>query len=59
MESKKWYTSKTLWVNLIAGVAAIYQTFTGTVLLDAEAQVGILAVVNAVLRAVTSTGIEA
>jgi len=53
MELKKWYTSKTLWVNLIAVAAGII----GGDALSPEMQVGILAVINMVLRAVTNTGI--
>jgi hypothetical protein len=55
---KKWYTSKTLWVNAIAGIAGIVQAVTGSAWLDASTQVGLLAIVNAVLRAVTKTGLE-
>ena len=50
---KKRYLSKTLWVNGIAGVAGILQAVTGTAWLNPEAQVGILALVNLVLRVVT------
>ena len=51
---KSWKRSKTLWVNAIAGVAAILQLVTGNMVLDAEAQVGILVVVNIFLRFITS-----
>jgi hypothetical protein len=54
MGSKKWYESKTLWVNGIAGIAAITQAVMGEAIIDAEAQVGILALVNLVLRLITS-----
>jgi len=50
---KKWYLSKTLWVNVIAAVAMVVQAATGQEWLDAEAQVGILAVVNLLMRAIT------
>lgn len=58
MEGKKWYMSRTLWVNAIAGIAGILQAVTGTTLMDPEAQVGILALVNLVLRLVTKTGLS-
>jgi len=58
-ETKSWYTSKTLWVNIIAALAIAVQAMTGTEIIDAEAQVGLLAVVNVILRAVTKTGIGA
>jgi hypothetical protein len=46
---KKWYLSKTLWVNLVAIVAVI----VGDNILTADAQVAILGVVNLILRIVT------
>lgn len=57
MESKKWYTSKTLWANAIAGVAIMAQAFTGKELFPAEAQTGALALINMILRVVTKTGL--
>ncbi len=50
MDTKPWYTSKTLWVNAIAFGAMFAQTYTGFVI-PAEEQVGVLAVINLVLRA--------
>lgn len=49
---KKWYHSKTLWVNTIAIVAIIAQAHYGFVI-NPEEQVGLLAIVNLILRAVT------
>ena len=57
MENKKWYMSKTLWVNTIAGIAGLVQAITGTAIMNPEAQVGILALVNMVLRLITKTGL--
>lgn len=51
--TKKWYHSKVFWFNILACVAMITQAATGTEWLDAEAQVGILAVINLILRIVT------
>jgi len=45
--------SKTLWVNVLAGLAIIIQAVTGESWLNAEVQVGILAVINLVLRIFT------
>jgi uncharacterized membrane protein len=59
VETKSWYTSKTLWVNVIAALAIAAQAATGREIIDAEAQVGLLAVVNVILRLVTKTGIGA
>ncbi len=49
---KKIYLSKTLWVNLIALLALLAQSFMGAVI-DLEAQAAILATVNVFLRLVT------
>ena len=54
---KKWYASKTLWANTLAAVAMVVQSFTGFVV-EPEAQAGMLAVLNLILRAVTKTGLE-
>ena len=51
-EAKKFYQSKTFWVNVIAIAAILAQTQTGFVI-GAESQAAILAVINLVLRAVT------
>lgn len=54
---KKWYVSKTLWVNIIAGVVAVAGAFGLNLPIDGEAQTaivgGIMAVVNIVLRFTT------
>src|SRR5574343_1000218 len=55
--AKSWYTSKTLWANNMAVVAIIVQTQTGLVM-DAEIQVAILAVINFILRLVTRQQID-
>ena len=44
--------SKTLWVNVLAVVAMLVQGQTGFII-DAEAQIALLGVINLVLRAVT------
>ena len=57
MENKKWFLSKTFWINILAIVALIIQTQTGFVF-SPEAQVSVLALLNIVLRAVTKAPIE-
>ena len=57
MNTKRWYTSKTLWVNLLAIAAFGVQTEFGYIL-DAEAQAVILAVINLILRVVTKKGLS-
>ena len=54
--TKAWYLSKTLWVNLIALIAIVTQGVTGFVIAP-EAQVGLLVVVNLILRAITNEGL--
>jgi uncharacterized membrane protein len=50
---KMWYESKALWVNLIAALALIAQSYTKVWVLTPEAQLGVLALVNIFLRLVT------
>jgi hypothetical protein len=52
-ESKKWYTSKTLWINSIAIIGIIVQSHTGFII-SAEDQASILGVINLFLRIITS-----
>ena len=58
---KPFYASKTLWANLIAGVAAVSTAFGFDLGLSPEAQTaivgGVMAVVNVVLRLVTKDAI--
>ena len=53
METKKWWESKTVWVNLAMAAGILTQVFIGTAVLDAEAQAAIVVVVNLILRLVT------
>lgn len=57
LKEKPWWASKTIWVNIIAGVAAISTAFGLDLGLDAEAQAalvgGVMALVNVILRIVT------
>ncbi len=57
METKPWYVSKTLWVNVIAMIAMLVQTKVGFVI-DAETQAALLIVINLVLRIITKTPIS-
>jgi len=49
---KEWYLSKTLWVNVIAIVAIIIQSYTSFII-DPATQASILVLINIILRAVT------
>ena len=59
---KAWWTSKTLWANAVAVVAAVLTGF-GIDVLNTETQgalvVGIVAVTNMVLRSITKQGLSA
>ena len=61
METKPFYASKTLWVNLVAVIAALSGAFGLDLGLDPETQVtivgAIMGVVNIVLRFTTTTAI--
>jgi hypothetical protein len=51
---KRWWLSKTLWVNAISLLAIIVQGVTGKEMIPLEAQGSILAGINMVLRMVTN-----
>ena len=57
MNTKRWYTSKTLWLNLLAIAALVAQAEFGYIL-DAEAQAAILAIINLILRIITKKGLS-
>lgn len=54
---KSWYLSKTLWVNCIAAVVMLLQMKFGFVI-DPEAQTGLLAMINVILRVVTKQPLD-
>jgi len=62
METKAWYTSKTLWVNALVFIAAISGALGFDLGLDSETQAsivgGAMAVVNVILRLTTKTGVS-
>lgn len=53
---KKFYLSRTFWVNILAVIALIVQSQFGYII-SPETQVSILAVLNILLRAITKTEI--
>ena len=58
---KKWYHSKTLYTNLIGIVVIIVSTVLANEEMAQEiltAEASILAIINLILRAVTSQGLE-
>jgi len=57
--AKKWWQSKTFWVNLIAAAALIAQGITGReIVIAPETQALLLALINLLLRAITRQPIE-
>ena len=62
MDKKKWYKSKTMWVNILTVVAGagsvvqIWQPFLGPVGMGIA--LSVVGTANIVLRAVTSQGVE-
>ena len=57
MNTKAFYLSKTLWINLLAIIAIVIQSRTGYVM-PPEIQVTIYALINLVLRATTGKVID-
>ncbi len=49
---KKWWTSKTMWINIIALLALVLQGIYGWTI-NPEYQLMILGVINVILRAIT------
>jgi len=49
---KEWYLSKTFWVNIVAILAIIVQSYTDFII-DPETQASILVIINLILRAIT------
>ena len=56
METKAFWQSKTLWLNLLAAAAGVVQTYTGFVV-SLEVQGAILIILNVILRFVTKSEI--
>ena len=59
MEDKKWFTSKTLWVNALAVIGSVVQGVTGSDIMSPADQGIFLGVVNLILRMFTSKKLTA
>jgi hypothetical protein len=57
MEAKKWYTSKTIWANVLAVITSVVASKTGYAI-PAEYQAMILTVMNVALRKITKSEIS-
>lgn len=55
---KKWYLSKTLWVNFIAFIALAVQQVTGEEVISMELQTQIIIFINFALRLITKQEIQ-
>ena len=58
MKNKKWWTSKTLWVNALAFAGILIQKLTGQDLLDAKMQVQLIVIINVLLRLITDSRLK-
>ena len=56
--TKRWFHSKTLWVNFLVAIAVLIQVITGNDWLDAEVQAAVIVIANVILRLLTSSGLE-
>ena len=54
---KKWYTSKVLWVNVIAVAVVVAEYLIAQKIYSPELHALVLAVINIVLRFVTHSGL--
>jgi hypothetical protein len=52
---KKWWTSKTLWVNAISVIAIIAQGISGREIIPLETQGSVLGGINIALRMITKS----
>lgn len=51
---KKWWKSKTLWVNVISAMALAVQELSGNQVIDPKVAVYVLTTLNFVLRLITT-----
>jgi len=58
MHTKKWWKSRTLWVNALAFAALMLQSMTGEMILSPESQAAIIVLLNLVLRLITKSGLD-
>lgn len=56
IESKKWYESKTIWINFLIILGVIITGFEG--LLSSGEAITLMAVMNLILRAITKARLE-
>ena len=54
MEAKRWFESRTLWLNAVAVALIVAQALQGQAWIDPEYQVFAVAVLNAIMRLITN-----
>ena len=58
MPTKRWFSSRLIWVNIIAVVAMVVQLFSADIATEiVAAEASIIGVVNLILRLVTHEGL--
>jgi len=57
MLQKKWYKSKTVYLNLIALLLIIVQSSMGAEIIPVEYQATIIAILNLIVRTITNSNI--
>ena len=55
-QTKEWYKSRTLWINVIAIVLAFLTQIQG--MLEANQAITIMAIINILMRIITTTKLE-
>ena len=58
MNTKRWFHSKTLWINGLVFVGCLISGVTGENWLDGETQLMVLALADFILRMITKSGLE-
>ena len=58
MKTKKWYLSKTIWINIIALAVSVIQSYDPDLSISATDQILVLTFLNIILRAITHEQIE-
>jgi len=58
MINKKWFLSKTVWVNVIALIGVMLQAIYNKEVIPVELQATIISVINLFLRSITKTDLK-
>ena len=58
MINKRWFLSKTVWVNVIALIGVMLQAIYNKEVIPVELQATIISVINLFLRSITKTDLK-